>query len=158
MVFWLGNIECRLNQIPSFSMICTTKTHVKIVLEQTCALYFKMLNIKKNDKMFVCCKIAGFNSFTYIKVKSYINNQWIISDSFWKWSLLVQKTSLNRNYESQAENNESIFYFAKNMNIKQEAKCHQWDLSECLCFSITTMVCFKFLISVLITMKLFFGF
>lgn len=108
--------------------------------------------------MFVCCKIAGFNSFTYIKVKSYINNQWIISDSFWKWSLLVQKTSLNRNYESQAENNESIFYFTKNMNIKQEAMCQQWDLSECLCFSIATIVCFKFWISVLITMNLLFVF
>lgn len=43
MVFLLG----RLNQIPIFSMICTTKSHVKIVLEQTCALYFKILDIKK---------------------------------------------------------------------------------------------------------------
>lgn len=44
------------------------------------------------------------------------------------------------------------------MNIKQEAKYQQWNLSECLCFSIVISVCFKFWISVLISMNLLFVF
>ena len=38
---------------------------------------------------------------------------WAFSDSFWKWSLWVQRTPLNKNYESKVESNESKFYFRK---------------------------------------------
>lgn len=50
MVVQLGNINCKLAQVPLLTMMCIiikTKTFVKIVLEQTCALLLPKAKIFK---------------------------------------------------------------------------------------------------------------
>lgn len=53
--FWLGNIERKPAPVPFLNMMCIiirTKAYVKVVFEQTCALYYWKQNMKEKWQYF----------------------------------------------------------------------------------------------------------